>query len=124
MKAILIVDDDAASLALVDGLLEAEGFDTRTASDPGQALEILKTWEPDVILLDIQMPGLDDGLEFARRLKANIATRATPLVAFTAYGESWSEAEARAAGCDGFLEKPITAEMLAAAVRKATEKTG
>lgn len=124
MKAVLIVDDDPASLALVEAVLEAEGFDTRKAPNPAHALEILKTWTPDVILLDIQLPGLDNGLEFARRLKANIATRATPLVAFTAFGDRWSEAEARAAGCDGFLEKPITAKMLTAAVRKATEKTG
>ena len=124
MKAILIVDDDAASLALVEGILEAEGYETRKAPDPTHALEILKDWTPDVVLLDIQLHGLDNGLEFARRLKANIATRTTPIVAFTAYGESWSEAEARAAGCDGFLEKPITARMLADVVRKAVDKTG
>jgi len=124
VKAVLVVDDDPASLLLVEAVLEAEGYDTRKATSPAKALEILKDWTPDVILLDIQLHGLDSGLEFAQRLKANIATRATPVIAFTAYGESWSEAEARAAGCDGFLEKPITAEMLAAAVRKATEKTG
>jgi two-component system, cell cycle response regulator DivK len=123
MKSILIVDDDPASLALVEGVLEAEGYETRKAAGPMQALEILKTWTPDAILLDIQLHGLDNGLEFARRLKANLATRATPIVAFTAYGERWSEAETRAAGCDGFLEKPITAQMLAATVRKAVDKT-
>ena len=123
MKSILVLDDDPASLTLVEGVLQAEGYETRKAADPAQALEILKTWTPDVILLDIQLRGLDSGLEFARRLKANVATRATPIIAFTAYGERWSEAETRAAGCDGFLEKPITAQMLAAAVRKALEKT-
>jgi CheY-like chemotaxis protein len=86
-----------------------------------QALEILKDWAPDVILLDIQLQGLDNGLEFARRLKSNVATRSTPIIAFTAYGERWSEAETRAAGCNGYLEKPITAQMLAEAVRKALE---
>jgi two-component system, cell cycle response regulator DivK len=124
MKSILIVDDDPASLALVEAVLEAESYETRTAATPGQALEILKDWTPDVILLDIQLHGLDSGLEFARRLKANIATRPTPIIAFTAYGERSSEAEARAAGCDGFLEKPITAKMVADAVRRANEKTG
>lgn len=88
------------------------------------ALEILKTWTPDVILLDIQLHGLDNGLECARRLQANLATRATSIVAFTAFGDRWSEAEARAAGCEGFLEKPITAKMLAEAVRTSVEKTG
>ena len=124
MKSILIVDDDPASLTLVESLLQAEGYETRTAAAPVQALEILKRWTPDAILLDIQLHGLDNGLEFARRLKSNIATRSTPIIAFTAYGERWTEAETREAGCDGYLEKPITAQMLAEAVRKALEKTG
>src|ERR1051325_6415190 len=123
MKSVLILDDDPASLALVESVLEAEGYETRKAETPLEALEILKRWTPDAILLDIQLHGLDNGLEFARRLKSNIATRAIPIIAFTAYGERWTEAETRDAGCDGFLEKPITAQMLAAAVRKALEKT-
>ena len=124
MRSILVVDDDPASLALVEGVLEAEGYETLKAASPQQALEILKERGADVILLDIQLHGLDSGLEFARRLKANIATRATPIIAFTAYAERSSEAEVRAAGCDGFLKKPITAQMLADAVRKAIEKAG
>jgi two-component system cell cycle response regulator DivK len=124
MKSVLVVDDEATSLALVEAVLGAEGYETRTAATPPGALEILKTWEPDVILLDIQLHGLDSGLEFARRLKANVATRTMPIIAFTAYGDRTSEAEARAAGCDGFLEKPITARMLADAVRKAVEGAG
>ena len=123
MKSILIVDDDRTSLSLVERVLEAEGYETRTAAEPAEALEILKTWMPDAILLDIQLHGLDNGLEFARRLKANVATRAMPIIAFTAYGERWSEAETRDAGCDGFLEKPITGPMLAEAVRRALGKT-
>ena len=123
MKSILILDDDPASLVLVEGVLEAEGYETRKAVSPVEALEILKSWTPDAILLDIQLHGLDNGLEFARRLKSNIATRAIPIIAFTAYGERWTEGETRDAGCDGFLEKPITAQMLADAVRKAVEKT-
>jgi CheY-like chemotaxis protein len=122
VKAILIVDDDLASLTLVEAVLGTEGLETRKAQNPSQALDVLKTWTPDVILLDIELHGLDNGLEFARRLKANVATRALPVIAFTAYGEQWSEAEARAAGCDGFLEKPITAQMLADAVRRAVNK--
>ena len=124
MKSILVVDDDPASLALVEGVLEAEGYETLKAKGPVEALEILKERGADAILLDIQLHGLDSGLEFARRLKANIATRAIPIIAFTAYAERSSEAAARAAGCDGFLKKPITAQMLADAVRRALEKTG
>lgn len=123
MKTILIVDDDPVSLALVENVLAAEGYETQSAPTPARALEILRTWKPDVILLDIQFQGLENGLEFARRLKSNVATRATPIVAFTAYGDRWSEAETKAVGCDAFLEKPITAKMLADAVRKALERT-
>lgn len=123
MKTVLVVDDDPVSLALVENVLAADAYETRTAATPAKALEILRTWKPDVILLDIQFQGLEDGLEFARRLKSNVATRTTPIVAFTAYGDRWSEAETRAAGCDAFLEKPITAKMLADAVRTALERT-
>jgi two-component system cell cycle response regulator DivK len=124
MRSILIVDDDPASLMLVEAVLQAEGYETRKAGSPHEALQILKTWGADVILVDIQLHGLDNGLEFAQRLKANVATRDITIIAFTAYGERWSEAETLAAGCDGFLEKPITAPMLATAVRNAIGKTG
>ena len=123
MKSILIVDDDPASLALVEGVLEAEGYSTRKAATPPEALEFLKSWTPTAILLDLQLQGGDSGLEFARRLKANVATRTLPIIAFTAYGEQWTEAEALAAGCDGFLEKPITARRLADAVSRAIPRT-
>lgn len=124
MTSILILDDDSANLNLVERMLEAENYQTKSAATPGQALEILKTWTPDAILLDIQLHGLDNGLEFARRLKANIATRTIPIVAFTAFSDKWTETEARDAGCDGYLTKPITARMLADTIRKTVEGAG
>ncbi len=124
MTSILIVDDDAAGRAMVEEMLAAEGYETKSATTPGQALEILKTWTPKAILLDIQLHGLNSGLDFARRLNANVATSAIPIVAFTAYSEKWTEAEARAAGCDGYLVKPITVRMLAETIRKAVEGAG
>jgi CheY-like chemotaxis protein len=120
MKTVLIVDDDLASLRLAETMLEAEGYETRTATGPSEALEILKDWAPAAILLDIQLHGLDNGLEFARRLKANVATSRTPVVVYTAYGDRRTEAEARAVGCDGYLEKPVTASTLAATIRRST----
>jgi two-component system cell cycle response regulator DivK len=124
MNTILIVDDDPAGRALVEQMLAAEHYETRSASTPEDALEILKNWIPTAILLDIQLHGLDNGLEFSRRLKSNVATNAIPIVAFTAYSDKWTEAEARAAGCDGYLVKPITARMLADIIRKAVERAG
>jgi CheY-like chemotaxis protein len=124
VKTILVVDDDAASLALVERMLEAEGYETKSASTPEQALEVLKTWTPTAILLDIQLQGLDNGLEFSRRLKSNVATTTIPVIAFTAYSDTWTEAEARAAGCDGYLVKPITARGLADTIRKTAGEAG
>ena len=124
MKTILIVDDDAASLALVVRVLEVEGYETKSASTPEQALEVLKGWTPSAILLDIQLQGLDNGLEFSRRLKSNVATATIPVIAFTAYSDTWTEAEARAAGCDGYLIKPITTRMLADTIRKTVGEAG
>jgi CheY-like chemotaxis protein len=124
VKTILIVDDDAASLVLVERVLEAEGYETKSASTPEQALEVLKDWTPNAILLDIQLQGLDNGLEFSRRLKSNVATTTIPIIAFTAYSDTWTEAEARAAGCDGYLVKPITAKMLAETISKTVGEAG
>jgi CheY-like chemotaxis protein len=124
MMSVLIVDDDVASRKLMEGMLEAEGYETRTATGPGEALEILKTWQPEAILLDIQLHGLDSGLEFARRLKANVATSRTPIVAYSAYGDGRTEGEARAAGCEAYLPKPVTAHTLAETIRRSTRTTG
>ena len=124
MKPILIVDDDPAGRALAERMLEAEGYETRSAASPEQALEVLKTCDPSAILLDIQLQGLDNGLEFARRLKANVATKGTPIVAFTAYSDKWTEGEARAAGCDEYLVKPISARTLGERIRKAVDGGG
>ena len=120
MKTVLIVDDDHASLKLAEQMLEAEGYETRSATGPGEALEILKTWKPEAILLDIQLHGLDSGLEFARRLKANVATSDTPVIVYTAYGDRRTEAEARSMGCDAYLQKPVTARTLAETIRRST----
>jgi two-component system cell cycle response regulator DivK len=124
MKMVLIVDDDEASLKLAARMLEAEGYETRSATGPAEALEILKTWKPEVILIDVQLHGLDNGLEFARRLKANVATSDTPIIVYTAYGDQGTEAEARALGCEAYLQKPITARTLAETIRRSTRVTG
>jgi len=94
------------------------------AGKGGRALLEMFAGDPTVSILGVtDVNPWAPGIEFARRLKSNVATRATPIVAFTAYGDRWSEAETKAAGCDAFLEKPITAKMLADAVRKALQRT-
>ena len=110
-EAILIVDDNAANLKLARLLLTAEGHDARTAVDAEQALKLLETFKPGLILMDIQLPGMD-GLTLTQKLKADPATRAIVIVALTAYAMKGDEERARAAGCDGYIAKPIDVNTL------------
>jgi two-component system, cell cycle response regulator DivK len=103
---ILVVDDNLANLKLARLLLTAEGHETRTVTDAEQAMKVLETFKPKVILMDIQLPGMD-GLELTRRLKADPATSSIVIIALTAYAMRGDEEKARAAGCDGYIAKPI-----------------
>ena len=105
-EPILIVDDNPANLKLARVLLTMEGYDTRTAIDAEQALTLLETFKPRVILMDLQLPGID-GLELTRRLKSSPSTRNIVILALTAYAMKGDEEKARAAGCDGYIAKPI-----------------
>lgn len=116
-EAILIVDDNAVNLKLARVLLEMEGYAVKTAEDAERALEVLQTFRPDLILLDIQLPGIS-GLELARRLKSDSRFSAIPLIALTAYAMKGDEEKTRAAGCDGYIPKPIDTRALATLVRQ------
>lgn len=112
---VLIVDDNPANLKLARLVLESAGFVVRTAADAEEALRILETFSPRVILMDIQLPGMD-GLELTRRLKADIATRSIVIIALTAYAMRGDEEKARAAGCDGYVSKPFDTDALPALI--------
>jgi len=114
---ILIVDDNAANLKLARILLRGEGYDVRTAADAEEGLRILSEWKPRVILMDIQLPGMD-GLELTRRLKADRSTSDIIILALTAYAMKGDEERARAAGCDGYVAKPIDTDALPILIRK------
>src|SRR5688500_19650316 len=90
-------------------LLAGEGYEVRTASDATEALDILQAFRPGLILLDIQLPGID-GLELTRRLKAQPSTRDIPILGLTAYAMKGDEERILAAGCDGYIPKPIRSE--------------
>ena len=115
---ILIVDDNPHNLKLARVVLSQEGHDVRTASDAEQALELLEEFHPRVVLMDIQLPGMD-GLELTRRLKADPARRDIVIIALTAYAMKGDEEKARAAGCDGYLSKPVDIDELGRAVADA-----
>jgi two-component system cell cycle response regulator DivK len=117
---ILIVDDNAINIELVRYVLKAGGFEVATAANAIDAIAAVATSKPDLILMDVQMPGMD-GLELTQRLKADPATRDIVVVACTAYAMKGDEARMHAAGCDGYLSKPIDVRIFPAQVRALLE---
>jgi CheY-like chemotaxis protein len=103
---ILIVDDNAVNLKLAASLLEFAGHQILRAGDATEAMAVIGRTQPELILMDIGLPGMD-GLTLTRRLKADPATRAIPIVALTSYAMKGDEEKAREAGCDGYITKPI-----------------
>jgi CheY-like chemotaxis protein len=105
-EPILIVDDNPVNLKLARVLLASDGYEVRTAGDAGTAFTLLAEFHPRLILMDLQLPGID-GLEATRRLKADPRTRDIIVVALTAYAMKGDDAKAIAVGCDGYVTKPI-----------------
>jgi CheY-like chemotaxis protein len=116
-KTILVVDDSPANSKLIRVLLTAEGYQVLTAPDAELALAIIKTSRPDLILMDLQLPGMD-GLALTRQLKSNAATREIPVVAHTSYAMKGDEDKARDAGCDGYITKPIDTRALPSVIAR------
>jgi CheY-like chemotaxis protein len=110
-RRLLIIDDNPSNLRLLDFLLKKHGYDVRTAMDAKAAIAELAAFSPGLILVDLQMPG-QDGFELTRQLKADPATRDITIVAVTAYAMRGDEDKARAAGCDGYITKPIDTRTL------------
>lgn len=110
-EPILVVDDNAVNLKLARVLLASEGYEVRTAADAEEALAVLKVFRPRLILMDIQLPGMD-GLELTRRLKADPAMRGVVILGLTAYAMKGDEERILAAGCDGYISKPIDTRRL------------
>ena len=110
-EPILVVDDNAVNLKLVAYLMKANGYDVHTASDAETATASIAEHRPRLILMDLQLPGID-GLELTRRLKADPATRDIIIVAVTAYAMKGDHEKALAAGCDDYVTKPIDTRKL------------
>jgi CheY-like chemotaxis protein len=105
-ETILVVDDNYLNLKLTKVLLDGEGYAVATAQDAEEAMRFLERVKPRLILMDLQLPGMD-GLALTRRLKADPATSPIIILALTAYAMKGDEEKALAAGCDGYIPKPI-----------------
>lgn len=109
--SILVVEDNESIRELIQIVLKGAGHEVEAVGDAEQALERARTIRPGVILMDIQLPGMD-GLELARRLKADTATTDIVILAVTAYAMESDHRKAREAGCDGYISKPLDVKTL------------
>ena len=106
MATILVIEDNATNLKLAVTLLEAAGHAATTARDAETGLVLARAQRPDLILMDVQLPGLD-GLAATALLKADPATQSIPVIALTALAMKGDEERIRAAGCDDYIAKPL-----------------
>ncbi len=122
-RRVLIVDDTPATVDLTAFALKAAAFVVASATDAENAIVQVQRFRPDLILMDVQMPGVD-GLTLTRRLKSDPATRHIVVVAFTAFAMSGDEAKMRAAGCDGYIAKPFDVASFAETVHSYLQPRG
>lgn len=106
MARVLVVEDNAANMMLTTFLLESAGHTVLGAADAEAGLALARAERPDLILMDIQLPGMD-GLQATALLRRSDETRSIPVIALTALAMRGDEERIRAAGCDGYIAKPI-----------------
>ncbi|MEP6733661.1 MAG: response regulator [bacterium] len=106
MAKVLVVEDNPANMTLAKFLLQSAGHEVLAAIDAEAGLTLARAEQPDLILMDIQLPGMD-GLAATAELKRDTATRAIPVIALTALAMKGDEERIRAAGCDGYIAKPL-----------------
>jgi len=116
-QRILVVEDQPDNRQILRDLLTSANFEVIEAEDGEAGLTAAAAHRPDLIIMDILLPGLDD-YEATRRLKADAALHAIPVIAITAYELNEAEDKARAAGCDAYMAKPISPRQLLAKVRE------
>ncbi len=118
---VLVVDDNPINLKLAADVLDCEGYAVFRARDASEAQQIINRSTLDLILMDIQMPGMD-GLALTRLVKADPSSEHICIVALTAFAMKGDEKKAMDAGCDGYITKPIDAEKLTAEVAEFLRK--
>jgi CheY-like chemotaxis protein len=113
---VLVVDDNEGGRLLASAVLQREGFQVDSAGSSDEVVERMNARMPDLILMDVQLPG-QDGLSLTRQLKADPATAAIPIVALTAHAMASDRDDALSAGCVGYISKPIDTRTLGDLVR-------
>ncbi len=113
---ILVVEDNEANQMLVRAVLEREGFEVAVVGSAPEAQDYLLSTRPDLILMDIQLPGMD-GMTLSRLLKGQAATSEIPIVALTAHAMQGDREQALEAGCSGYISKPIEVRTFGEQVR-------
>ena len=116
MTKILVVEDHPANMKLTVLLLQKAGYSVIIAMDAEAGLTLAQTEQPDLILMDIQLPGMD-GLTATALLKQNLATRTIPVIALTALAMKGDDERCRGAGCDGYIAKPLHYQELLAEIK-------
>ena len=117
-KQILYVEDHFNNMLLLKRIASAEGHDFLTAVDGESGWELAKAEQPDLIFIDLHLPGEVDGYELLRRLKEDDALKRIPAVVLTAYGHGEAEYRAKEAGCDDFLHKPADIRQVRVVIRR------
>ena len=120
---ILVVDDNPTNLKLVSDMLEFEGYHLLNAGDAEEAQTVIQRTLPDLIFTDIALPGMD-GLTLTRKLKAELLTKDILIIALTAFAMKGDDQKALAAGCDGYITKPIDTRRLPGQVAELLERSG
>lgn len=116
-RRILLIEDHEDNRRIVRDLLAPAGYDVVEALTGEDGVTMADSHRPDLILMDIQLPGLD-GYEATRRIKANPALQAIPIIAVTSYALSGDDVKAREAGCDAYVTKPFSPRALLAKIRE------
>lgn len=117
MKKILLVDDSMTMLMSMEGVLKRAGFDIKTATDGNQALGLIDSYAPDLVITDLNMPGMN-GIELIKKIKQNASMRFKPILMLTTESQESKKVEAKAAGATGWLVKPVSPTDLTGVIKK------
>jgi CheY-like chemotaxis protein len=117
MKKILVVEDNEKNMYLMDFILTKSGYQVIKAETGEKAVELALKEKPNLVLMDIQLPGID-GLEATKRIRESKADGKIPIVAITSYAMTGDKEKVLAAGCNGYIEKPIDPETFLTEIQK------